>query len=167
MTAMSNLSNAAIDNAKLGTNYFKQGDGPKENESDATVSMRHFQYLDIAATAVEPLLMLDLELNDEILSFVAEGLGELGRDAVELVVLAGLDALGGLGVVIELGRFHLPLTLIAALEGRLDPALVPARCTSGGLKVRKNGRQKNLGRCMSKRSKTARLVLVSKSNART
>lgn len=76
--------------------------------------------------------MLDLELNNEVLALVAEGLGELGRDAIELVVLASLDALGGLSVVVVLGRRHHPLTLIGALERRLHPALVPASCKASG-----------------------------------
>lgn len=47
--------------------------------------------LDVAAPAVDLLLVLDGELNDQGLSLVTEGV-KAGRDGVEAGILAGLDA---------------------------------------------------------------------------
>ena len=47
--------------------------------------------LGVVVTAVNVLLVLHRELDDEGLALVAEGLGELGRDGVETGILAGVE----------------------------------------------------------------------------
>jgi len=78
--------------------------------------------LDVAAAAVDLLLVLHRELHDERLARVREG-RELGADAVEARVLARLDAHVLERVAKELAVRQLELALLAALEGRLHPAL--------------------------------------------
>lgn len=49
------------------------------------------KHLQVTASAVDILLMLDCELHDEVLAFVGEGL-ELARKRVESRILRGLQA---------------------------------------------------------------------------
>jgi len=61
--------------------------------------------LDVATTAVEVLLVLDGELEDEVLALILEGGRELGGDRVEAGILRGLETeiLGGIAVVLAMG----------------------------------------------------------------
>jgi len=70
--------------------------------------------LGIATTAVNVLLVLDGELQDQRLVLVGEGL-ELGGGGVELGVLAGLDALVLVGVTVKLAGCQDEFSGIATL----------------------------------------------------
>ena len=83
--------------------------------------------LDVGAAAVDLLLVLDGELDDEVLAVRRlEGLGQRSGNAVELSVLAGLDALVGL-VAVPLAGGVLPLAHVGLglPVGRDRPAVGP------------------------------------------
>ncbi len=73
--------------------------------------------LGVPATAVNVLLVLDGELQDQGLVLVGEGL-ELGGGGVELGVLAGLNTLVLLGVAVELAGSQNKFAGITALMCR-------------------------------------------------
>ena len=74
------------------------------------------EQLGVAAAAVNVLLVLDGELEDQRLFAVGEGL-ELGGRGVELGVLARLDALALLGVAVKLSGSQNEFSGIAAFVG--------------------------------------------------
>jgi len=82
--------------------------------------------LGVATPAVNVLLVLDRELDDQGLFAVGEGL-ELGRHGVELGILAGLDALALLGVAVKLSGGQDKLSGVAAFVRRADPSAFPGR----------------------------------------
>ena len=84
------------------------------------------EHLDVAAAAVDVLLVLHRELDDERLAVRRRLLGELGGERVELGVLRRLDALVLLGVAVELaGGPHELARLGLGLVVGLDPVLLP------------------------------------------
>ena len=80
--------------------------------------------LGIATAAVDVLLVLDGELQDQGLVLVGEGL-ELGGRGVELGVLASLNTLALLRISVELAGSQNEFAGIAALMCRRDPSLFP------------------------------------------
>ena len=72
------------------------------------------EQLGVAATAVNVLLVLDGELEDQRLVAVGERL-ELGGHGVELGILAGLDTLALLGISVKLSGGQNEFSGIAAL----------------------------------------------------
>eukprot|EP01137_Pigoraptor_chileana_P022903 Opistho-2@88375 len=86
---------------------------------------RRGEDLDVAAAAVDLLLVLDLELNHKVLVLVGGSLGELGRDAVKARILAGLDALVSIGIAVKLAGSVLPRSHVRPLRLRLDPSRLP------------------------------------------
>ena len=80
--------------------------------------------LGVAAAAVNVLLVLDGELEDQRLVAVGEGL-ELGREGVELGVLARLDALALVGVAVKLSGCQDELSGVGTLVRGADPSLFP------------------------------------------
>ena len=80
--------------------------------------------LGVAAAAVDVLLVLDGELEDQRLVAVGEGL-ELGREGVELGVLARLDALALVGVAVKLSGCQDELSGVGTLVRGADPSLFP------------------------------------------
>ena len=85
---------------------------------------RAVEELGIATTAVDVLLVLNGELQDQGLVLVGEGL-ELGGRGVELGVLASLNTLALLGISVELAGSQNKFAGIAALMCRRDPTLFP------------------------------------------
>jgi hypothetical protein len=79
--------------------------------------------LGVAAAAVDVLLVLHCELDDQWLVLVRELL-EVLRQGVELGVLAGLDALVLVGVAVELARGPRELAQVILVLG-LHPLLLP------------------------------------------
>lgn len=78
--------------------------------------------LDVATAAVDLLLVLHCELNDQRLALVRERL-EFGRDAVEARVLRRLDTDVLLFIAVEFAVREFECALFGALERRLDPSL--------------------------------------------
>ena len=74
------------------------------------------EQLGVAAAAVNVLLVLDGELDNDRLVAVGEGL-ELGGRGVKLGVLARLDALALLGVAVKLSGSQNEFSGIAAFVG--------------------------------------------------
>ena len=83
------------------------------------------EQLGIATAAVDVLLVLDGELEDQGLVAVREGL-ELSGEGIELGILAGLDALALLGVAVELSCSQDKFSGVAALVGGGNPSLFPS-----------------------------------------
>ncbi len=72
--------------------------------------------LDISTSAVNVLLVLHRELDDQRLVLVGDR-GVLGRDGVELGILRGLETLVLLLVSVELARAHDELTKVVLVLG--------------------------------------------------
>ena len=72
--------------------------------------------LDISTSAVDVLLVLHRELDDQRLVLVGDR-GVLGRDGIELGVLRGLETLVLLLVSVELARAHDKLTKVVLVLG--------------------------------------------------
>ena len=77
-------------------------------------------YLNVSTSAVDFLLMLNCELNDEGLVLVGEAL-VAGGESVELGVLGGLETLD----LVPFAGGELELAIIV-LVARLDPSGLPA-----------------------------------------
>ena len=77
---------------------------------------------DVAAAAIDVLLVLHLELNDEWLAFVAERL-EFRRDPVETSVLRSLQTLVDLFVVVKLAGAQAEDAHFRTLRRRRNPPI--------------------------------------------
>merc|ERR1712002_122459 len=77
---------------------------------------------DVAAAAIDALLVFDLKLNDEWLALVAEGL-EFRRDAVEASILRSLQTFVGFLVVVKFAGAQTEDTHFRALRRRRNPSL--------------------------------------------
>ena len=82
------------------------------------------EQLGVATSAVDVLLVLDGELDNDRLVAVRKWL-EFGRRGVELGVLAGLDALALLSVSVELAGGQNELTGVGTFVCRADPSFFP------------------------------------------
>ena len=78
------------------------------------------KHLDVSTSTVNVLLVLHRELNNQRLVLVADG-GVLGRDGVELGVLAGLQTLVLLNITVEFTRADNELAEVVLVFG-LDPS---------------------------------------------
>ena len=78
------------------------------------------KHLDVSTSTVNVLLVLHRELNNQRLVLVADG-GVLGRDGVELCVLAGLQTLVLLNITVEFTRADNELAEVVLVFG-LDPS---------------------------------------------